>query len=273
TGGYRDGSRAAVVGGAVEALERAAQGPGPVTLELAERETAGLVSPRSGESSDQRLTRLLLRGPEGPIAQLVVFSAHPTLVARRTQALSPDFVGPFLAELEKEGGVALFLQGAAGNATVSDASGGPEGFAGRLAATCRETGLSPLGEEVRLGYARVSVSLPRPDSSRAVPGLFRAVGDNFLCGSASHRAELSALQLGPVKLISVPGEVTRAAASPLEERGRASRAVSLVNGYLGYVEAPGLVTSGAGESRRQYFGSGLLESFARGAELAGAHLE
>jgi hypothetical protein len=46
--------------------------------------------------------------------------------------------------------------------------------------------------------------------------------------------------------------------------------VSLVNGYLGYVEPADRVARAAGESHRQLFGPGLLEALRFGTEATRA---
>ncbi len=64
-----------------------------------------------------------------PIAHLVHFAAHPTMLPAKLREFSPDFPG-FLAEhVEKElGGVCLFLQGAAGDLSANSPGEGPEKF-------------------------------------------------------------------------------------------------------------------------------------------------
>lgn len=266
TGRYREAAQAAVVQGAVQALTEARAKLRPTSLQSGEGSFPELVSARTGDLADQRITRLLFRAGSEQLAQVVVFAAHPTLVPRKAQELSPDYPGLVASELEKEGGVALLLQGAVGNGSVAEAAD----FVPRLAQAVRQVPLSPAGEDLRFGYARTTVALPRPDGTRLFPSAVRSAGENLLCRSAPHAASLSSLRLGPVKLLAVPGELTLSAALRLEADSRASRAISLVNGYLGYVESPGQVNRGEGESRRQYFGPGLLEVLCRGGELAGS---
>lgn len=270
TGWYRAEAHRAVVDSAAAALSEAAGQLAPAELSHGEGLIDGLVVARSGEAADPRLTRVIVKGPAGPVAQLIVLSAHPTLTPRHQASLSPDYPGALARLLEEEGGVALVLQGAGGNASVADGEGGPSGFVERVRAALGEVPLTSGAGSTRLGWARVSVALPRPDSSRLVASPFRAAGDNFLCGSASRRAELSALRLGPLRWLSVPGEPSYAAGRGLEERARAVRSVSLTGGYLGYVETPEAISSRSGESARQYFAEALLERLARGAALAGA---
>jgi len=62
------------------------------------------------------------------------------------------------------------------------------------------------------------------------------------------------------------------AGAVLESAAGGARVVSLVNGYLGYVEPADRVSRGAGESHRQLFGPGLLEALRFGTEAARAAL-
>lgn len=103
-----------------------------------------------------------------------------------------------------------------------------------------------------------------------MPRFFRAVGDNFICLSAPRSAEIDALRLGDQSWLFFPAELTFAAATRIETSG--VRALSLSNGYLGYVEIPERVATVNGESRRQYFEAPLLETLHRAANTALAAL-
>jgi hypothetical protein len=101
-----------------------------------------------------------------------------------------------------------------------------------------------------------------------VPGFTRAAGNNLLCHSSPRVAEVTALALGPLEWLGVPGEPTTGAGAELARRTGATRVLGLTDGYLGYIETADLVKEGQGESRRQYFGPGLLERLGTAAELA-----
>ncbi|MCY1016745.1 neutral/alkaline non-lysosomal ceramidase N-terminal domain-containing protein [Pyxidicoccus sp. MSG2] len=274
TGRYRQESVDAITTAAVAALTRAAASLTDVKLEVGEVREPGLVYTRSGGTApDGALTRAVLRGPAGPVAELLLFAAHPTMVPRQRTSVDPDYPGRLSSLRESEGsGVTLLLQGTVGNASVAFSEGqGLErvsGFARALAALAGKVALSPVGDPVRLSLARVEVAMPRPDASRLVPSLTRAAGDNLLCGSAQRVAEVGALALGPLELLAVPGEPTVDAGAELVRRTGATGVLGLTDGYVGYVEAPALVQDGRGESMRQYFGPALLERLAVAAELA-----
>ena len=81
-------------------------------------------------------------------------------------------------------------------------------------------------------------------------------------------AEVSALSLGPLRLLGVPGEPTVDAGARLREATGAGTVLGLADGYLGYVETPEAVAAERGEARRQYFGPSLLEQLSAGARAA-----
>jgi neutral ceramidase len=272
TGRFRAEALEVAVEGASRALREAVARLTDVTLEVGEAREPGLVRSRSGgEAPEGTLTRALLRGAAGPVAELLIFAAHPTLVPRGRDRVDTDWPGRLSLLREERGGVVLVLQGAVGNVSVSFSEG--EGlervgaFARALAGLVEGAALE-APETPRLAFARARVALPRPDASRLVPSFSRAAGDNFLCASSAREAEVGALVLGPLELLLFPGEPTVGAGAELARRTGASGVLGLADGYVGYVETPERVAAGEGESRRQYFAPALLERLGAGAELA-----
>jgi hypothetical protein len=273
TGRYREASLEAAVSAASEALHQASTALTDATLEVGEAREPGFVYSRSGgESPEGALTRVVLRGASAPVAELLLFAAHPTLIPRNREAVDPDYPGRLSALREAQGGVVFVLQGPVGNASVAFNEGeGVEraaGFAQALSGLTDRAAPAAVPGTLRLSLARAEVALPRPDASRLVPSLTRAAGDNFLCQSAARVAEVSALALGPLELLTVPGEPTLAAAQVLRQRTGATGVLGLSADYLGYVETPELVAQAAGESKRQYYGAKLLERLGAAAQLA-----
>ncbi|WP_338870321.1 neutral/alkaline non-lysosomal ceramidase N-terminal domain-containing protein [Myxococcus stipitatus] len=274
TGRYREDSLEAIATAASSALQQARAALTDVTMEMGETKKPKFVYARSGGSeSDGTLQRVVLRGAAAPVAELLFFAAHPTMVPRQRGYVDPDYPGRLSALRESEGsGVTLLLQGTVGNISVAFSQGqGLErvsAFAHALAEVAGEVPLAPVGPEVRLSLVRTEAAMPRPDASRLVPSLTRAAGDNLLCGSAERTAEVAALVLGPLQLVTVPGEPTVDAGAELVRRTGASGVMGLAGGYVGYVEAPSLVRAEQGESRRQYFGPTLLDQLGAAAELA-----
>jgi len=72
--------------------------------------------------SDRELALIRFDNPGGkPIAILVNFTAHPTMISSRTLKFSADYVGALKAEIEKATGAhAIFMQGASGDQSVNE---------------------------------------------------------------------------------------------------------------------------------------------------------
>jgi hypothetical protein len=273
TGRYRPATVDAAVSAASDALHQAAAALTDVTLEVGRAAEPGFVLSRTGgETPDGGLTRVVLRGASSPVAELLLFAAHPTLVPRQREAVDPDYPGRLSALREAQGGVVLVLQGAVGNASVAFNEGqGMEraaAFAQALSGLVERASPTASAGPTRLALARVEVALPRPDASRLVPSLTRAAGDNFLCHSAARVAEVSALVLGPLELLTLPGEPTTGAGHMLTASTGATGVLALSGDYLGYMETPELVAQQAGESQRQYYGPTLLKRLEAAARMA-----
>ncbi|MBF5045091.1 hypothetical protein FGE12_22000 [Aggregicoccus sp. 17bor-14] len=272
-GRYRPELQEVAVVAAARALTEAHGALAPARLRLGEARAPGLVRSRSGEEApDGRLLRAVLQGEHGGIAELLVFSAHPTLVQRHLRTLDPDYPGRLAREREARGaGVSLVLQGAAGNASAALDGGedAPGAFAGALAQLAAGAPLAPV-EVAGLDYARVELALPHPDASRLAPLPLERAGETLLCRSSLQVAEVGALRLGPLHLLAIPGEPTVAAGERLSgAAGPGTVVLGLGGGYVGYVETPEAVAGDRGEARRQYFGPALLERLGAGARLAG----
>jgi hypothetical protein len=272
TGRFQEAVLEATVAGASEALHQAATHLTDVTLEVGEAREPGFVRSRSeGEEPDGRLTRAVFRGRAGPVAELLIFSAHPTLIPRDRAVVDPDWPGRLALLREEQGGVALVLQGAAGNASVLFEEGtGVERSQAYARALSELAGRAVPGVEAapRLAFARARAALPRPEASRLLPAFLRPLGDNLLCGSTSRGTEVGALLLGPLELLTVPGEPTVGAGSELLRRTGGTGVLGLADNYVGYVETPERVAAGEGESRNQYFTLALLDRLGAAAELA-----
>ncbi len=83
-----------------------------------------------------------------PVATLVNFACHPTIVGPDNKLITPDYPGPMRQTVENiVGGMCLFLQGAAGN------QGPVEGFTGDLAVYKR------LGKRLGVEAARIRLNI------------------------------------------------------------------------------------------------------------------
>jgi neutral ceramidase len=275
TGLLSGATRDAVVQAAASALADAYRARRPVALRYGEGSVPELVGAREPPPDvDARLSRLVFDGKDGPVAQLLVFACHPTLVPRPPAGLDPDWPGRLAeAEASRGHGVTLVLQGAVGNASPALREENGERlsrFVSELASA--SDGLTLHSSPGFLGVASVQVSLPGPDARHLVPKVFSRLGSNVLCAAAPAAASVELLRLGPLVLLGVPGEPSAAAGRLLEEASGATRVVALVNGYLGYVETPQHLAKDEGEAGRQLLGAGFLDALLQGARTARAAL-
>lgn len=270
-GSFAQADQDVLVQAAKEALEQAQRSLTEVKVEVGERRDNALSVPRSGAAADQRVTRVRFDGANGPVAQLVIASGHPTLAPRRPEGLHADWPGLLADRLEANGGpVTLVLQGSGGNASIDrDAAPTPEAAAEKLEQLVRALPTAEQPGPVIAAWNEVKVSLPRPQATRLVPGPLTAIVENALCDHAEDLVLLHGLRLGELRLLFVPFEPSLAAGLVLEEQARAQRLVSLGDGYAGYVETVEVARTGGGESTRQYFPADLLTGLADGARLVG----
>jgi neutral ceramidase len=247
---------------------------GPAAVAVSRGRTDGLTRNRTGAAVDGRVLALRLSRPDGqPLAEVVSFAAHPTLLGSRNRRISGDWAGRLLAASPR--GTRLFFQGA-----IGDQSAVPppvpglepvEVYAAALGAVVDGLAPPPADPSPRLAVASASVALP-PLAPGAVPRELWPATNTLLGGSFPGRATVTALRLGGVLLVFTPAE-------PVEAVGRAWRALagpdaevlSLTGDYVGYVDTAARFEAGAGEARRSYYGPELaarLEAAVRAAALA-----
>jgi hypothetical protein len=229
---------------------------------------------RPGTSPDQALTalfadarRLAHRHPLR--LRVPPDSRRPTRgPARRRLAESA------MQRLESQGGVALFVQGALGDATSTPPEGAGsrlDRMGGKVAEAVAEAlgGAEPV--EAEMGLSSIEIALPPAEADSVVPGPLRRPAANLLSLIAPSSAEATVLTLGRTAWLFMPAEPTAAGASALREKARGLlpaqakvALVSLAQGYVGYLETPEAMAQGQGEARRTLFGSALQERIGEG---------
>jgi hypothetical protein len=232
-----------------------------------------LVRNRNGGAVDASLDGLRVEAADGsPIAEVIVFPAHPTLLGKGNRLLSGDW--PARLGAPPGGGVRLFFQGAVGDQSARMPAGLPHGavpYGDAVRARVDALAYPAPGPETALAFARARAPLPRP-SPGAVPALLRRAAANLLFRSTPRSAVVTALRLGDVLLVAVPAEpVAEAGARLRDAAGSEAVLVSLAGDYLGYVETPERTAAGEGEAVRTYYGpelAGRLEDAARAAAAA-----
>ncbi len=260
-----------VMAGAIRDAHAARQ---PAALAVSRLRTTELTRNRTGAAVDGRVLALRLTRPGGtPLAEVVTFAAHPTLLGGANRRISGDWAGRLLATSPR--GTRLFFQGA-----IGDQSATPKGLPGvepvewyAAALGTVVDGLVPGDGETapRLAVASASVLLP-PVAPGALPLALRPAAASALGGAFPERVTVTALRLGGALLLFTPAE-------PVEAVGRAWRGlggpdaevISLAGDYVGYVDTAARFDAGAGEAHRSYFGPDLaarLEAAVQAAALA-----
>jgi hypothetical protein len=113
--------------------------------------------------------------------------------------------------------------------------------------------LSPAADAALACSVRL-VALPPPHASAAVPWLVRRAATNLLALADEPVVAQVQLDLPGLRLLGVPGEPV----GSLAQTGEAL--VGLADGYVGYVEEPAALASGAGEAGRCYYGADLARA-------------
>jgi hypothetical protein len=112
--------------------------------------------------------------PSGkPLAVVVNFAAHPTMIPAQTLKFSADYVGSMKAEVEKQMGAAtIFMQGAAGDQSVNP--GTNSGYQAFGKALGREViKLATSLTQRRTLVARVTPENVKPFRSSQICAVFR----------------------------------------------------------------------------------------------------
>lgn len=234
----------AILSAAVAAVRAAEAARAPALVAVATVDGPPVIASRLGQALDHELTVLALRRPNGAhVAAVWNFGIHGTMLGGSNAELSADVVGAASQLVERRlGAPAMFVPGALGD--VSPARRGaaslPE-VAGELAEAVLEgwRDAAPLGRAT-LAVRTATVTLPAPRLSLRnclgtwVPRALRVpLGDMF-----PRQTTLTAVSLGEVVWVVVPGELQTALGRRVKAAGRALFGEAFVagvsNDYLGY---------------------------------------
>lgn len=254
-----------------DAIRRAAESAAPARLAVARGSAQALVWVRSGGRVDGRVEALRFTRADGePLAELVIFAAHPTTLGKANRRISGDWPGRFMASSPRA--VRLLLQGAIGDqsAEIPPGSHGsePERFAD--AVERETTALKPeaVAPDATLAVASASVTLPDV-SPGAVPSWLRRAAATLAWSQMPSVARVTALRLGPVLIVAVPGEPTAEVAGAWRTAaGVDAEVASLVGPYVGYVETAERTRRREGEAVRTYYGPELADRLGGGVAVA-----
>jgi hypothetical protein len=237
--------REAIVAAAESAVRRAEATRAPARVAFANIDGPGIVVSRLRKPLDHELMVLGVRRPDGaPVAVVWNFAIHGTMLGPRNREFSGDVIGVASQHVEKEiGAPALFVAGALADVSPSRHGAAALQTAGtELAATVLEgwraaTLLAPTSLTTRT--ARLALPAPRL-SLRNCLGTWVPRALTLPLGRMFPReATLTAVALGDVAWVTVPGELQTALGQRLKAKGREMFGHVFVagvsNDYLGYL--------------------------------------
>ena len=237
--------REAILAAVVAAVRAAEASRGPAHVGVATVDGPPVIASRLGKPLDHEIVVLTLRRPDGaPVAVVWNFAIHNTMLSAGNLELSADASGAVSQRLEAELRVpALFVNGAV--ADVSPARHGPASLpdVGAELATAVLEGwraAEPLARPtLRTRTAPLALPSPRLSLHNCLGGwvprsLGVPLGDVFPRESA-----LTAIALGEVVWVAVPGELQTALGRRVKLAGRELFGHAFVagvsNDYLGYL--------------------------------------
>jgi len=253
----------AAIRGAVKALE-------PAYFSVATTTTSELARNRAGGAEvDGHLVALRLTALAGhEVARVVLYPAHATLLGLENHLVSGDWPG---ALMRGQPAPLLFFQGALGDQTTRlppRTPAQPEAYARALRTHVDALELSTPDPWPALAVATATAVLPPADLGASPPAL-RRITRNLLYDWLPDRARLTAIRLGPLTLVAVPGEpVAEVGRRWREAAGAGAEVLALAGDYLGYVETSERMAEASGETVRTYYGPELADRLAGAVRLA-----
>jgi hypothetical protein len=195
-----------------------------------------------GGAVDSLLRVVEVRRSDSTRLLLMSFTAHATCLFSKDLALSRDYPGELVDQMEKSGYTfAMYMAGAVGSHKAAAPEYG-EPCIDWMATTLKDTfqahrnDLQPLSDTT-LGMYRVQLALPRPNAKvledwGVRPWAFRAAFGEY-------PVSLTALRIGNLTMLGTPcdysGELTKPLDSLAAVRGQHAMVTSFNGGYIGYI--------------------------------------
>lgn len=269
-GPYDENTSRNLADGVSQAVMEASGNLRPATIGWKRTAAADLCTNRRAMAGrvDAEIGVLRVMGQDGePIALLVNFAAHPTILGPKNMLISGDFPGFLARFLEEWAGVVLFANGASADVEPRLMRRG-NGFEGARAfgESLGQRVLQVLGEidtkpEVRIESVEREIPLPsRPDlgPNLQFPLLTRCL--NVLADIwLPEKTVLELIAIDDLLLIGVPCDMgaevglgIKASVGP-----RWGFIISQANDYIGYVITRDQYREGGYEAKMSFFGPGL----------------
>ena len=251
-GEYDEAAFTALTGRIARAALSAYRRMEPATIAWGDAEAPERIRNRMipGGFADPAVPFLAVRRADGrPLAYLVNFSAHATVLKADNFMLSGDFPGAFERALERDGSVALYTAGAVADQTASPPAAADtflaaeamgDDLARRVTAALTALPVAAWQSNAELGSWRLNVPLPmaqvKTSPRRRLPA---PIADLFF----DRRTSLALAVIGDRLLVGVPcdlsAEIGAAWKAQAARLGRRAVILGFANDYVGYV-IPGM---------------------------------
>lgn len=266
TGGFRRESYEWIAEQIAKAVGQAKDNARAARMGWTRSEAPGLNRHRrdkAGETDPEfTLCKIETSGTREPIAYLVSYGAHPTVLGPSNRLITADFPGFLTRKLEREkGGIALFCNAGAAEIAPNPKSGGSDFESARslgesLAEHCLrvEAHIATSGDpEIQFRSARVL--LPGADPRPILGMPFTPLIQPFVSVSVPDVTRLQVLSIGDLHLATFPCDFGAKLGQELKRRGGGTTVpISYADDYVGYVVDEKSYRRGWYEAKLQFYG-------------------
>ncbi len=271
-GPYDEGIFRLVVEKTSEAIVQASRSLQPAAIGQAKALTPHLSINRRerGGAVDPEIGVIHLVGARGdPIALLVNFAAHPTILGPENMLISGDYPGYLARYLERRADIVLFASGASadvGPVIREDAAGFEQAKAiGELLGeeVLRVLGTTKAKNKVRIAVVEREIQLPsRPSLVPVLRFPLLTSGLNLLADIwLPERTFLQVISIDHLLLLGVPCDLGVEVGLEIKARvrPRAGYIISQANDYIGYVITRDQYREGGYEAKMSFYGPSLVD--------------
>jgi neutral ceramidase len=211
------------IGLACDKLEKAslAIGRGKVSVSVNRRSATG--------ETDTDVITVILRSEAGrPMAGILNYACHPTVLGQENRQISADFPGSCAESIERDFGpefVCLFLNGACGDVNPQTC----------LGYDCRGTFADV--REMTAKLVNTVIGKPQFEETQGFKGIRFAKTNVGPLGPFGLKFEMSALALSNVVVLGIPGEILTSTGLWLKKHSGVPNLMMAcyANGYVGYI--------------------------------------
>ncbi len=258
-----------------ESIQTANSSLKPARAGAAQLDKVGLNRNRRGEMiTDDQMTVLKVTDTSGKtVAAILNYAAHPVYFGSEMLQVSGDWAGAYENQIESlnPGAVALFLNGAEGDASANGADVGTSAerittFSTKMASTTRrllDTVAMKDDVSIKAWIQETPMPPQKPHPSFILASfLMKATPDqtkDLINRVMPAKIDVCYIQIGDLLLMGVPGEPTTPIGLAAKGAARAKgikypAIVALTNGWIGYIVTPEQYKAGKYEPTMSFYG-------------------